>query len=224
MSTDAERKLILQMIASGKITAEEGLGLINALMEDEYPTLESQAEIPAPQGQQPGPSAPDAQEPEVIPGPSAAQRAALPPDAQKWRSWWIYPFGLGVGVVILGGWLMFWVQQNYGAGFWFLCSWLPFMLGVAVMALAWESRTSHWMHLRVRQEEGEWPRNIAISMPLPLGLASWFFHTFGDKIPGIEQVDMEELIRSVDRNTSPENPVYIEVEEDEHGEQVEIYI
>jgi len=224
MSTEAERKLILQMISSGKITAEEGLNLINALMEDEYQPSEGQTEIPAPQGQEPGFSTPAAQEPEVIPGPTAAQRAALPPDAQKWRSWWIYPFGVGVGVVILGGWLMYWALEYYGVGFWFLCSWLPFLIGVALLALAWSSRTSHWMHLRVRQAPGEWPRNFAISMPLPLGLASWFFRTFGDKIPGIEQVSMEELIQSVDRNTSPDNPVYIEVEEGERGEQVQIYI
>jgi hypothetical protein len=224
MSTDAERKYILQMFASGKITADEGLNLINALMEDEYPPSQDQVESPPTDSQQPGNSTPEAQEPEMIPGPSAAQKAALPPDAQKWRSWWIYPFVVGVIVVILGGWLLYWVQQSYGVGFWFLCSWLPFLLGVALMALSWEGRATHWIHIRVHQKSGEWPRNIAISMPLPLGLASWFFRTFGDKIPGVERASMEELIQSVDRNTSPENPVYIEVEEGEHGEQVEIYI
>ena len=224
MSTDAERRIILQMIDSGKITAEEGLGLINALVDADDPALEAQHELPEVSNQQPGFSTPEMQEPEANPAPGTARTTAMPPDAERWRSWWVYPFWAGVAVVVLGGWLMYWVQQNYGIGFWFLCSWVPFILGVALMALAWQSRTSHWWHLRVHQKSGDWPRNIVISTPLPIGLASWFFRTFGEMIPGMEHVSMEDVLQSVDRNTSPENPVYIEVDQGEDGERVEIYI
>jgi hypothetical protein len=104
---------------------------------------------------------------------------------------------------------------------------VPFTLGLLAIILAWQSRTSPWLHLRVQQAPGETPQRIAISMPLPTGLAAWFLRTFGHRIPAMKEQGLDELdkmILAVGKNVSPDNPIYVQVDEGENGEKVEIYI
>jgi hypothetical protein len=105
----------------------------------------------------------------------------------------------------------------------FACTWLPFMLGVAVMALAYASRTARWLHVRVHQKPGEKPQNIAISLPIPLRLTAWFFRTFKGHIPHMENTGIDELIMALEA-TNPDTPFYVEVDEGANGERVEVYI
>jgi hypothetical protein len=148
------------------------------------------------------------------------------PEIEKWRRWWMIPLWIGVGITITGSLLMFWAYQSSGFSFWFACSWLPFLLGVAVMAMAWGSRSARWMHLRIQQEPGEWPRTIAFSFPLPLRFAAWFLRTFGQFIPKVDEIgiDFDQLIQVFETSTTTETPFYVEVDEGENGETVQIYI
>jgi hypothetical protein len=151
-------------------------------------------------------------------------RDPIPPNFGRWRDWWMVPFWIGVGITLLGGLFMYWALQASGIGFWFACAWFPFLIGVAVMALAWESRRARWMHIRVDQPSGEWPQRIALSFPLPLGLVSWFMRIFGHRIPDLNGVPLDEVLQALDKTTSPENPFYVEVEEGEDGERVQVFI
>jgi hypothetical protein len=151
-------------------------------------------------------------------------RNPVPPNFGRWRDWWMIPFGVGVGITVLGSLFMYWAFQAYGLGFWFACAWIPFLLGVAVLALSWESRSARWMHLRVEQKSGEWPQKIALSFPLPLRLTAWVMRTFGNHIPDLNGVPLDEVLQALDKSTSPENPFYVEVEEGEDGERVQIFI
>jgi hypothetical protein len=151
--------------------------------------------------------------------------AALPPEAKKWRRWWAIPLWIGVGLTVLGGALLYAaVQSTGGVNFWFFCAGVPFTLGVLAIILAWQSRTAPWLHLRVQQAPGETPQRIAISFPLPIRPAVWFLRTFKPKIPAMEDQALDQVILAVGENTSPENPIYIQVDEGENGEKVEIYI
>ena len=111
-----------------------------------------------------------------------------------------------------------------GVNFWFFCAAVPFTLGLLAIILAWQSRSSPWLHLRVQQAPGETPQRIAISMPLPTGLAAWFLRTFKHKIPAMQEQAWDQMILAVGKNATPENPIYIQVDEGEDGEKVEIYI
>jgi hypothetical protein len=130
---------------------------------------------------------------------------------------------VGVSIFLVGALLMYWAWSASGFGFWFACTWFPFLLGVAVMALAWSSRTARWLHLRVHQKPGSKPERIAISLPIPLRLTAWALRTFGKRIPNMENTGLDEVILALDA-TSPEAPFYLEVEEGANGERVEIYI
>jgi hypothetical protein len=55
-------------------------------------------------------------------------------------------------------------------------------------------------------------------------MTAWFFRVFGGKIPGLQDTSVDELIMALGDSTNPENPLYIEVEDDEDGERVEVFI
>jgi hypothetical protein len=249
MDLSNERMRILELIESGQITTDEGLRQLAALPDQVEPEVEA---LPGPvaaasgtpsesgkappetAGAAPGfgetvqavsmdEGAPTAEvaHPEIV---SADQRD----DFERWKRYWMIPLWIGVGVAILGGLLMYWALASSGMGFWFLCAAVPFTLGVLLMVIGAQSRTARWLHLRVQQAPGDRPQRIAISFPIPIGLTAWFFRTFRHRIPGMENVpaNIDQLVESLRDSTSPENPIYIHVDEDEDegGEKVEIYI
>ena len=143
----------------------------------------------------------------------------------KWRQWWLIPLWVGLGITVFGGWLMYWAYSAGGYTFWFFCATLPFVLGVVVAALASASRTSRWIHVRVKTgESGDGPKNIRVSFPLPIRPAAWFFRVLGPLIPQLKDKGVDELILALDESTSPENPLFVDVHEGEDGERVQVYI
>ncbi len=232
MSSENERRLILEMIDSGKISAEDGLHLLQALPEteeDETPDLVYAVYEALPNAEVTEAERPDADLPmdETVvtneDGYSSAAADNGAPDFNRWRGFWIIPLWIGVGITILGSLLMFWAAQTAGLGFWFFCAGVPFALGIVLLVLAWQSRSARWLHLRVKQKPGEWPSTFAISFPLPIRMFSWFMRTFRQYIPGMETAPVEDVLATLEGSTSPENPLYIEVEE-EDGERVQIFI
>ena len=244
MDAENERLHILDMIDHGEISASEGLQRLQSLSAGVVPAMETAgteapavttspaAEQSAPQvvdqaqNSSPGqPPAPDEQGAEqVLVGETLKSTTPLPPSAEKWRQWWTVPLWIGVGITLIGSLFMYAVFLSNGFGFWFLCAGVPFAFGLLLVILAVESRRAKWLHLRVQQEPGSKPQHIAFSFPLPLGFSAWFFRTFGRYIPSLQDTAIDEIITALGKSATPENPVYISVNEGEHGEKVEIYI
>jgi hypothetical protein len=245
MATYSERMHILDMLETGKITPQQATILLDALVDEapgDLPQLElpeqleltpahSELESGTWQNEADRQSGAEWQSPpeegaaadEPLPDPPE-----IPPEMRKWRQYWLGLFIFSLGLLVFFAFLMYRALENGGYGFWFFCSWIPFLLSVAAVALSWQSRTMPWLHLRVDQAQDEWPRRIAFSFPLPVGLASWAMRTFGHRIPNLENSglsvdDMDKLIYGLQDYTSPDNPLYIEVDEDD-GERVLIYI
>jgi hypothetical protein len=276
------RMKILEMIDSGKISAEDGLRLLQSLSKSEQesdevettmegevrgtasvidlgeflqidlnkppkkpaPSAETQPEVPSAAPAQAGlgenefmeataaayseqASTQDQETPADTEQPRQDSRSGpatpLPSDVEKWRRWWMIPLWVGIGVTVVCGALMYQSFVNQGFGFWFVCLWLPFFLGVALMALSYGSRNSRWLHLRVDQKPGERPQHIAISMPLPIRFVTWLYHNFGHYVPDLQDKPIEEILNAVAEGTNAENPLYVEVNEDD-GERVKVYI
>ena len=224
MSEKQERLQILEMIQSGVISASEGARLLRALDDD------GDAEVPYSSSEN---------ESESVPGPAMPSGGAyneadeirdgkvkFEPEIEKWKRWWMIPLWVGVGITVVGALLLLWAYQSSGFSFWFGCAWLPFLLGLGVIALAWGSRTARWLHLRVQQEPGKRPQTIAFSFPLPLRFISWIFRTFGQFIPDLREhgVDVGAVIQALENTTGPETPFYVEVDEGAGREKVQIYI
>jgi hypothetical protein len=237
MDDSEERMQILEMIDSGKISVAEGMQLLQALKGEQPAALEET--LPPEEGASRATPAilepplveatsqaaeSETAEPQGFEMPQPEQPRSLPPDARKWRRWWMIPFWIGVGITISGAMLMYWVQQTSGLGFWFICAGVPFTIGLRILILAWYSRSSPWLHLRVEQAPGERPQRIALSFPIPVRPAVWFFRTFGHRIPSLEETSVDEIILAVGKNATPDNPIYIQVDEGQDGERVEIFI
>ena len=227
MNEKNERIQILEMIENGTITASEGASLLKALekdmvVEDMHVVGNGETESVISDGESFPPESESAAEP--LSGDLIAE--TFDPEIEKWKRWWMIPLWIGVGITVIGGLLMAWAYQATGFSFWFGCSWLPFLLGIAVMAMAWSSRSARWLHLRVQQEPGEWPRTIAFSFPLPLRFAAWVMRIFGQFIPKVNEtgVDFDQLIQVLENSTNSDTPFYVEVDEGENGEKVQIYI
>jgi hypothetical protein len=210
--TSDERSKILKMIQEEKISAEEGLRLMQVL--DEQPDHSGL-------GQETAESTSPA--PDVIDPPPFSQDPGIKKTMDKARSLWMIPFWIGVAITTLGSWIMF-RNMLPTAGFngLFYCLGLPILiLGVLIIMLGWSSRTSRWIFVSVDQGSGEFPRRIRLGFPLPLGLASWFFRNFGNSINGIKNVPIDQMIDALHETS---DPLVVNVDDGDDGDKVQVFI
>lgn len=227
MSEKSERLQIIEMVESGIISATDAALLLRALDGETSQDDSVSAETPSATNEassqdQSSPSSEGEEEVEKIEGEVIG--AEFDRSIARWKRYWTIPLWIGVIISVLGGMWIFWSYANSGVNFWFICAWFPFFLGVLLIVLAWRSRTAKWLHLRVQQEPGERPRTIAFSFPLPLRFASWFVRTFRRYIPELNHRGIDEAILAVANHTNADTPLYIEVDEGEDKEKVQIYI
>ena len=212
MTAEKERLEILEMIQRGTISAAEGLKLIEALgetqenLKEEYNLAKATFE--------------EGIDPEVFQKPDLQLELD---DFNNWRKWWIIPFWIGIALTVSGGGLLYWAWSAKGIGLGFIFSWIPFLLGVGLVVLGWNSQTGPWLHLRIQQKPGEKPERIAISLPLPIRLFAWSIRTFGDFIPKLDTTGLDDVILALG-DSSLSEPLSIDVNDTDDDEQVKIYI
>ncbi len=201
---DDERQQVLKMIEDGKISAEQGLTLIQALEEN------------APDGDEPTPEV-------VTSTVDPKVEAEFTHKIDRLRKLWTIPMWVGVIVTVLAAYWMYTSFQAGGLGFWLFVALVVFFLGVGILAFAFGSRTSKWLSVDIKQKPGESPQRIAFSVPLPLGLVHWGMPIFGNHIPNDDRRHTDDILHAVFESTSSTAPVFIDVH-DEDGEHVQIYI
>jgi polyhydroxyalkanoate synthesis regulator phasin len=215
MVNQAERK-VLDMVEQGQISAEEGLRLINA--------MDGQSEQPSESTDYEASSAD--RELVEINTEEAASRPQIPQEeldrVKHLKRWWVLPFAIGLLITTLGAiWMyMGYTAKGFGFGFWL--AWIPFLLGILITAVSYQSSHGVWLHVRIKQKPGESPQRIVISLPIPLGLTRWVVTTFGDRIPGLKDQPVSEYSEIL-KSISPEDPFYVHVDEG-NGEEVEVFI
>jgi hypothetical protein len=200
-----EKKKILQMIEDGKISPEDAVTLIKALEEN---PVDDEAEYT---------------ETEVIPGSTydAHEFEEVKARARKYAS---IPLGVGVVLTVLAAYWMFVLTQNANYGFWFFCAWFPLLLGLLLVALSAGGFNSRWLYVDVRQEPGEWPERITFGFPIPFGIANWGLRNFGHYASNLDREKIDSLISILDASQSISEPLIVNVDEGEGGEQVQVYI
>ncbi len=207
-----ERQQILKMVEDGKISADEAMKLMKALDESSM-GMEIIEAAPASSS---GPEAEsDSKEPNAPEFEEVARRA---------RRLWRIPLWIGVFITVLSAYWMYVLVSTSNYGFWFYFAWLPLLLGILLIALFASSRTSRWLYVNVEQAEGEWPHNITLGFPLPLGLASWFLRNFGNNIEGLRQANVDEIIEILSNGISGKEPLIVNVDQGENREHVQVYI
>jgi hypothetical protein len=204
-----ERKKILQMVQDGKISAEEASSLMRALNAD---TDAVQPEIDVIQTES-GSGFQGSDAPEFEQVKARARRFAM------------IPLWIGVFIAVLSAWGIYAVQQNSGLNFWFFCLLFQLFLGILLIVLGADGQSSKWLYVNVdRRNAQDWPRNITLGFPLPLGLTAWFLRTFGHNIRGMGKTNVDDIIQILDATGKSGAPLIINANDNEDGEHVQVYI
>jgi hypothetical protein len=204
-----ERRKILQMVEEGKISAADAAGLMRALDED---AVHAEAE-------------PEAIPPASSPGYERTEAPEFDQIKARARRFSSIPLWTGIGITLLSAWIIYVIQQNVGANFWFYCMILPLMFGVLLIALGSGGRSSRWIYINVdrrKAEPGDGPQNITLGFPLPLGFVGWFFSTFGSNIQGVSRGQGKAIADMIEAARHTTEPLMINVDDDDA--KVQVYI
>ena len=213
MTQSQERLEILEMIQNGTISSDEGLKLLEALSE----SLEAEdREYQQAKEEMEGIGAEE--------GVYTSTDFPVDPDFEKWKSWWIVPFWIGVAITVLGGGLMYQAWFNNGFGLGFIAAWIPFLLGIGLLVLGWNSRTGPWLHVRIQQAPGEKPERIAFSFPIPIRFFAWSLRTFGSYVENVDLAGADQILLALGDYSQGDAPLSIDVDEGDNGDKVKIYI
>ena len=199
---DEERLQILKMVEVGEIKAEEAVELLAALT--------TQTGEPA----SPEPAT-------VEPAAARSEPAAGWEAPAHWSRFWIYPALVGGGLLLVGALIMGLVYATGATSGWRVCGWLPMIVGLLVALLAWWSRTARWLHLRIREQDKP---KMMISFPLPLTLAAWAVRIAQPFVPKLKETAADDLIIALRDSTGRGEPFFLDVEDDEEGEHVQVYV
>jgi hypothetical protein len=202
-----ERMQILKMVEDGQISTDEAMQLLNALSGAEPPD-----------------------EPMIEEMETAAQPEEQAPSSSNIPdvgNMWLYPTIAGAVVMAVGAPLMALGLTGQAALFWAIfCGWIPFFIGLAILTLGVWSRNARWFHLRISNaHSGE--RTFALSLPLPLTLAAWSLKIARPYVPQLKETGVDEAILALRDGLGAEGkdqPFHIDVQDDEDGEHIQIYI
>ncbi len=214
-----EQLEILKMLEEGQIGAEEAAALLAALRPEGEERSFAALRMTDDEGEEQDGVTAGLERAEAVVGEAAPAPEWEGPPAQ-WSRFWIYPALVGGGLLLLGAVVLGVLYAASARPGWRVCGWLPMILGLLVAILAWWSRTARWLHLRVK-EKGE--RKIAFSFPLPLTLTAWVIRIIRPYVPQLKETGVDEMILAL-RDTKQEEPFYMDVQDDEDGEHVQIYI
>jgi hypothetical protein len=204
---------ILEKVERGELSAEEGAALMGR-----SPANPATGSAGAASGASTAPAkqAPTTQ----TANPDQEMKTRL----AYWKRWWMLPLWVGMGIFLVGAALVAWGHAGQH-NFWFVCGFLPLLLGLLAMFLSWWSQTAHWLHVRVNPTRGNPSKRVNISMPIPIRLAGWLLRNFGDRIPGLkDQAHVREALPALFKAMDQEDaPLVVEVNE-EDGSQVQVYL
>lgn len=212
-----ERKKILQMVEEGKISAEDAASLMRALDDD---AEDAGAGVEVAQSEAGSGWERDAWS--ESPRPAAPEFDQIKLRARRFA---LIPLWAGVFVTVLSAWIIYAIQQNAGANFWFYCMMFPLMLGVLLIALGSGGRSSRWVYVDVDRRDAkpsEGPRRITLGLPAPLGLLGWFFSTFGQKIEGMGEGKGKAIAHMMEAAMTSDEPLMVNVDDDDT--HVQVYI
>ena len=222
MTTSEERQQVLRMIADGKITPEEGSHLLAALGGGMPPELATPgaATEQAQEAPQPGVAEPQQQaytpEQEVVSPPPPIE-TQIP----NTRHWWQVPFLIGAALLVAGAFTLAGALSSGAICLVLLCGLPMLLIGILAVIVAWFARNGPWVHIRVKNDRpGE--HNFNFSVPLDLGVVA--VRVAEPFVPQMRDTGVDDVILSMKDNVKKDQPLIIDVNDDEDGEHVQVIV
>jgi len=204
MTTEEKKLEVLRKVENGTLSVEEGADRIAEL---EHEDSRSGASVPTP----------------TVSSDEPLQKHET---SGCWKAAWSM---ILVGGAVLSGFSAFWMYQGYeknhfGWGFWL--SWIPMLIGIALMLLGWALMESPWMHVRVHGMEHYKHKGIYVfSMPVPFNIARWAMNNFGQYMP--DEVHTDEVLEILDQaeaSIRKGEPFQVQVDTEKDGTKVDVFI
>jgi hypothetical protein len=230
MTTSEERQQVLRMVAEGRVTPEEGSRLLAALSGGTPPELK-QPDASAEQPSDAAQAAPqDAPQPEATDSRQQAytpeQEVVQPPpsiDTQTpdTRHWWQVPFWIGAALLVAGAFTLAGALSSGAICLVLLCGLPLLLIGILAVIVAWFARNGPWVHIRVKNDRpGQ--HNVNISVPLDLGVVA--VRVTEPFVPQMRNTGVDDVILSMKDNMQKDQPLIIDVNDDEDGEHVQVIV
>lgn len=129
---------------------------------------------------------------------------------------WLILFSFGLAATVTGAW-----TASLG-GWWWLFAGPALLAGVLLVTLAAWSRSAPWIHIRWKSRRDPWPRRLEVHLPIPVGVAAWAVRAFGRHSDALCSTGVDELLEALEGQLSRETPLYVQVDEGENGEHIEV--
>lgn len=203
MTTDEKKLEILRKVENGSLSIEEGSDQI--AMVDQEETNQTQ--------------------PEIVDPVSSKTPTEKHETSGCWKAAWSM---ILAGGAVLTAFSAYWVYQgyaNHGFSWGFWLSWIPLLIGVALMIVGWALMESPWMHVKVHAKDESKTGTYVFSMPVPFNIARWVMQNFGQYMP--ENVKRDEVLEILDQaEIAIKNgePFSVNVDDDHDGSKVDIFI
>jgi len=195
-----EKKKVLSMVESGLITPQEAVRLLDLVSESP----------PA-----------DSEPTEELHGARSANGGTSVKLRPRVRPYWRQALFAGAIVMAVAGAVLADAYQRSGVTPWtWLFGWLPLFVGLAIVTLAAWARTARWVQMRVTSED----ERLAFSFPVPLDLGASVISFLQPLVPQMRHSGIDELILALRDGLPDDEPLTIEVSNEEHGEYVRIVI
>jgi hypothetical protein len=222
MTTSEERQQVLRMIADGKITPEEGSRLLAALSGGTPPELDAPVASSEPMPEAPQVEPSDAQQQAYTP----EQEVISPPppiDAQipDTRHWWQVPFWIGAALLIAGAFTLAGALSSGAICLVLLCGLPLLMIGIVAIIVAWFARNGPWVHIRVKHKH---PGDHDINLSVPLDLGVMTVRVAEPFVPQMKTTGVDDVILSLKDNVKKDQPLIIDVNDDDDGEHVQVIV
>ncbi len=227
MTTSEERQTILKMISDGKITPEEGAQLLAALRGELPPSGEMPPEQSAQAEPASGTSQPEMPQAEPAYTPEQDVIDPAPPvnvNLPDTRHWWQIPFWIGAALLLAGAFMMAGMLQSGAVCLLLLCAFPILLIGLLLIIAAWLARNGPWVHVRIKHNRTTRPgdRDMNFSVPLDLGVMA--VRVAEPFVPQMRNTGVDDVIVSLKDNVKKDQPLVIDVNDDEDGEHVQVIV
>jgi hypothetical protein len=135
---------------------------------------------------------------------------------------WTAMIMLGSLFMVLSGlWMNSRINSPGGIDIWFFVAWLPFLIGLFLVAIGWSTLNSPFLKINIQSKRTNEHVKFQLGFPMPKRFFAWLLRNFGGRSSQFSHLDFDEILDKMERGISDE-PILIHV--DDENDNIDIQI